>query len=115
MASKALLQSALLSIASFSLVSARAIPPPTGNGPVLNVNFPDPTILYNNNMWYAFATNNQSAHINVQIASSPDFTTWTYHAGQDAMPQVPQWAVGPWTTQVWAPDVNETVSTAYPQ
>ena len=46
MASKALLQSALLSIASFSLVSARAIPPPTGNGPVLNVNFPDPTILY---------------------------------------------------------------------
>lgn len=88
--------------------SALAIPPPTGNGPVVDVNFPDPTIIFTDGMWYAFATNQASKQINVQIASSQDFTHWTVW-DQDALPYLPEWAVGPWRTEVWAPDVNQAV------
>ena len=101
-----LVSSVLLQMAA----SAPRIPPPSGTGPVLNVNFPDPTIIFAGNTWYAFATNDQADHINVQVASSTDFSNWTLHQGQDALPTIPSWAVGPWKTQVWAPDVNETVS-----
>jgi beta-xylosidase len=81
---------------------------PSGKGPVIDINFPDPTIISVDGIWYAFATNDQNEHINVQIASSKDFSNWTVH-DHDALPTLPDWAVEPWTSQVWAPDVNETV------
>ena len=84
---------------------------PSGNGPVIDINFPDPSIISVDGTWYAFATNDQNEHINVQIASSKDFSNWTVH-DQDALPTLPGWAVQPWTSQVWAPDVNETVRAA---
>lgn len=52
--------------------------------------------------WYSFATRN--GDINVQIASSPDFETWTLHEGQDALPDVPGWVYED-SPYVWSPDI----------
>ncbi|KAF2840279.1 glycoside hydrolase family 43 protein [Patellaria atrata CBS 101060] len=71
-------------------------------GLVLDLNFPDPAIIQVNNRWYAFATTNGQA--NVQIASSDDFSTWSLHEGQDALPDLPSW-VNAGGANVWAPDV----------
>ncbi|KAK8209815.1 glycosyl hydrolase [Phyllosticta capitalensis] len=72
-------------------------------GPVIERNFPDPSIIYWNGTWWAFATENESVHI--QVASSPDFVDWTYMEGQDALPDPPAW-VNASAPNTWAPDVN---------
>ncbi|KAG6919090.1 hypothetical protein DXG01_009343 [Tephrocybe rancida] len=45
-------------------------------GPVIWTNFPDPSLIWvdSENSWFAFATNGNG--VNVQLATSPDFTTW---------------------------------------
>lgn len=78
-------------------------------GPVVNPNFPDPTIIHIDGTSYAFATNNRGAGgtiIHVQMATSTDNETWTYLQGQDALPVVGAWATG---GGVWAPDVIQLV------
>ncbi|KAI9828000.1 MAG: hypothetical protein M1819_006843 [Sarea resinae] len=70
------------------------------NGPAINANFPDPSILQVGSTWYAFGTNSNG--INVQIATSEDFKTWTVLKGQDALPKTGEWSNG---YNVWAPDV----------
>ena len=95
----------LLSCAPFSSqapLTKRAF----SNGPVITSNFPDPAFIYVDGTYYAFATNNGSK--NVQIATSPDFVTWTV-TGSDALPTVPSWGAAP----VWAPDVVQVVSTLH--
>ena len=72
------------------------------NGPVITANFPDPAFIDVNGTYYAFATNNGVQ--NIQIATSPDFDTWTV-TGSDALPTLPSWATG----NVWAPDVTQVV------
>ncbi|KAK8154665.1 glycosyl hydrolase [Phyllosticta citrichinensis] len=72
-------------------------------GPVIERNFPDPSIIYWNGTWWAFATENDSVHI--QVAYSADFTDWTYMEGQDALPDPPAW-VNASAPNTWAPDVN---------
>jgi hypothetical protein len=83
-------------------VAATAIPP------VVTTNFPDPSLALDSSngsdVWYAFST--QTGKVNVQLASSPDFSTWTLHDGYDALPTVPSWARKPPHAGVWAPDVN---------
>lgn len=84
----------------------------TVRGPVVDLNFPDPTIIYHNGTSYAFATNNRGVGgkmINVQMATSTDNKTWTYLQGRDALPDVGTWATG---GRVWAPDVVQVVRTA---
>lgn len=54
------------------------------------------------NIWYSFATRNGST--NVQVASSPDFNTWSLYEHFDALPIVPDW-VAQDSPRVWAPDV----------
>jgi beta-xylosidase len=76
---------------------------PYESGPVIKANFPDPCIINVNDTWWAFSTN--SGGINIQVASSPDFQTWTLHAGQDALPTPPAW-VNMSAPNTWAPDVN---------
>ena len=81
-------------------------------GPVVDLNFPDPTIIHLDGTSYAFATNNRGLGgqmVNVQIATSTDNETWTYLHGQDALPTVGAWATG---GRVWAPDVVQVVSIA---
>ena len=81
-------------------------------GPVLASNFPDPSIIWVNGYWYSFATTN--GVVNIQIARSQDFVTWTqinYHNGsqRDALPSIPMWVNGT-AANTWAPDVIMLVS-----
>jgi hypothetical protein len=77
----------------------------TAAGPVLPRNFPDPCIAQSKSgEWFAFST--ESGGINIQVASSPDFETWTFHEGYDALPTLPPWTVRHPHARVWAPDVN---------
>lgn len=89
------------------------------NGPVINQNFPDPSILIVGGTtyveflvilhvarWsnlaerYAFSTNSGSK--NIPVATSSDGgATWTV-TGSDALPNVGSWAS---TGSTWAPDV----------
>ncbi len=60
--------------------------------PVIKANFPDPCLAQSKSgTWYAFSTHNEN--INVQVASSEDFNTWTLHRGYDALPKLPSWAL----------------------
>ena len=73
------------------------------HNPVLDHDFPDPTVINVNGIYYAYAT--QSHHggkmINIQVASSKDLFNWKYEG--DALPQKPVWASH--TQDFWAPDV----------
>jgi Glycosyl hydrolases family 43 len=73
-------------------------------GPVITANFPDPAIIWDNGVSYAFATNNRGIGgpmRHVQMATSTDNQTWTL-LPQDVLPQVGAWETG---ASVWAPDV----------
>ncbi|MGV8878974.1 MAG: glycoside hydrolase family 43 protein [Sphingobacteriaceae bacterium] len=69
--------------------------------PVLNQDFPDPTVIYAEGKFYAYGT--QSAvngkEVHIQVASSIDLQNWQ-HEG-DALPVKPEWA----SHNFWAPDV----------
>ncbi len=71
--------------------------------PVLNIDFPDPTVIRTNGMYYAYATqaNHEGKMINIQVASSADLFNWNYIG--DALPQKPVWANE--TQSFWAPHV----------
>jgi beta-xylosidase len=77
-------------------------------GPVVGGNFPDPALLYEDGITYAYSTN--SAGVHIPMATSSDNTTWTLLAGHDALP-----SLAPWETdnKVWAPDVIRLSSTSY--
>ena len=89
-----------------------ALPLPSGtitkndadkHNPVLNINFPDPTVINVNGNYYAYATRSsyEGRMINIQVAVSKDLFNWEYKG--DALPQKPSWASN---TQIfWAPDV----------
>ena len=82
--------------------------PPFDNGsPILtaiDVNFSDPSLIFDNDIWYAFATNsvvgkdgilNDTRHdygkANVQLATSTNFANWTVLAN-DPLPTTGSWA-----------------------
>jgi len=69
--------------------------------PVLNENFPDPTIIRIGNKYFAYATNGSinGKSYNIPIASSTDLQNWTIVG--DALPEKPVWA----TKDFWAPHV----------
>jgi len=79
-------------------------PTPPAPAPVAKVSslgdFPDPFLLEDNGVTYAFATN--SGNRNVQVARSTDRISW--QARPDAMPQKPGWAKQNFGF-VWAPEV----------
>lgn len=81
------------------------------NGPVMGgINFPDPSIIWADGKWYAFATRTIGSQIHIQVASSPDYQHWTLMQdnGQqyDALPKLPSW-VDKENFSTWAPDVNQ--------
>jgi arabinan endo-1,5-alpha-L-arabinosidase len=90
----------ILILASFNACVAQK----TFHNPVLDQNFPDPTvILAPDGNYYAYATNSMhdGEMINIQVASSTDLFNWNFIG--DALPQKPTWAS---TTQnYWAPHV----------
>jgi arabinan endo-1,5-alpha-L-arabinosidase len=71
--------------------------------PVLDLDFPDPTVIRANGQYYAYATQTrfEGKTLNIQVAVSPDLQHWRVLG--DALPQKPTWAS---TTQdFWAPHV----------
>ena len=74
--------------------------------PVLDDNFPDPTIIRAADGWYyAYATQTKRAGVivNLQVARSPDLIAWEYLG--DALPEKPRWAAA--SQKIWAPHVSE--------
>lgn len=89
---------------------------------VISVDFADPELLQDNNQWWAFASNNHKTIaavggnlINVQVAHSSDFNTWTV-TGSDALPTVGAWAdpnAGNQGAAVWGPSVSKSKKGQY--
>jgi Glycosyl hydrolases family 43 len=97
-------------LGSFSLVLAAAPSAGAANwAPVEASDFPDPSILHWGGEYYAFATQNfatASQTINIQVATSPNGTTWNVVPGDDALPNLPSWAEA---GDTWAPSVTTYV------
>ena len=73
--------------------------------PVHAGDFPDPSILQWDGMYYGFATQNFAAPsqtINIQVSTSPNGVSWTQQNGVDALPSVGSWAKA---GDTWAPSV----------
>src|SRR3569833_3130556 len=90
---RVLLATALLGVAAAAFAN-----------PVINQDFPDPSVLNVSGTYYAYATNTGGK--NMPCARSTDLNTWTQLA--DAMPALPSWASGGLT---WAPVVHQFGST----
>ncbi|KAK8079103.1 glycoside hydrolase family 43 protein [Apiospora phragmitis] len=97
--------------------AALALPQPSaphlwrrdGDKPLINMDFPDPSILQDKDgQWYSFATSGNGHNIQVAKASKPG-GPWTY-LDIDLLPNT-----GSWTTNsnAWAPDVRRTADGNY--
>jgi hypothetical protein len=74
-------------------------PPPLPLRPTrLDADFADPSVVWGDDRWYAFATN--AGNRNVQMSTSTDLFSWT--SPVDAVPTLPSWAKPGYT---WAPTV----------
>lgn len=77
----------------------------TYHNPVLDADFPDPSVLRApDGYYYAYATQTKRAGqiLNFQVARSRDLATWE-HLGE-ALPTKPDWATT--SQRFWAPDVS---------
>jgi len=86
--------------------------PPTYANPVLDADFPDPTVIRASDGWYyayATQTEREGRTINVQVMRSRDLVRWERLG--DALPAKPAWADS--TQDFWAPHVSEHDGTFY--
>jgi hypothetical protein len=84
------------------------IQPRSANSAVITSNFMDPSVIELQNGYYAFGgANGNPAGINVRVAYSQDFLSWTVNSGYDALPVLGAWAANP--GHVWSPDINQLV------
>ncbi|KAI0884137.1 glycoside hydrolase family 43 protein [Annulohypoxylon maeteangense] len=81
-------------------IQARARGP--WNGPVMDISFPDPTLLIEGKVWYAYATSGGSTG-HIPLATSNDGNKWTW-TKKDALPDVGSW-IDPSNRGIWAPSV----------
>ncbi|WP_262892655.1 family 43 glycosylhydrolase [Hymenobacter qilianensis] len=83
------------------------MPPSTYTNPILNEDFPDPTIIRAaDGYYYAYGTQTKwrkQLIINIQVARSHNLIDWELLG--DALPQKPTWADT--TQKLWAPHVSE--------
>ena len=78
--------------------------PTTYQNPVLDRDFPDPTVIRASDGWYyAYATQTPHPRTNVQAARSRDLVAWEYLG--EVLPELPRWARR--SPHCWAPDVVE--------
>lgn len=75
---------------------------PTYTNPVLDHNFPDPSLLSDRGVYYAYATNADGG--NMPCARSRDLVHWTDLPS--AMPDLPSWAK---PGRTWAPNIRAFV------
>lgn len=78
---------------------ARATSGSLHRNPVFDRDFPDPSVLAADGVFWAYATNNGW---NVQTLRSPDGVTWAPFT-TDALPRLPAWAR---PGETWAPEVT---------
>lgn len=100
----AVLAAAALGSCAVSQAALAPAPAPFAN-PVLDADFPDPTVIKApDGYYYAYATQTQrdGRWINLQVARSPDLVSWQYLG--DALPAKPGWASR--TQDFWAPHVH---------
>lgn len=95
----------LIGVLALLASAGQARAPSTYANPVLDTDFPDPTVIRaGDGTYYAYGT--QTKHdgswINIQVASSSDLVHWRYLG--DAMPAKPRWASA--TQDFWAPHVQ---------
>lgn len=88
---------AALGLAAALLFPAAGLGPKTYTNPVIDRNFPDPSLLKVGGAFYGYATNDGE---NMLCETSPDLVHWT--ALPDAMPVLPGWAR---PDRTWAPEV----------
>ncbi|KAI1300600.1 glycoside hydrolase family 43 protein [Xylaria venustula] len=79
------------------------------SGPFLGVDFPDPSIIYGDGSWKAYATSSNGKK--VPVATSPDTGSWTL-TGNDALPNPGSW-VDSGDQGIWAPDVQKNDAGTY--
>ncbi len=78
-------------------------------GPFMGVNFPDPSIISANGLWYAFATTSNGKNIPFAtsrddfLGQGSDTFTWTLGT-TDALPNAGAWAAA--EKGIWAPDIQ---------
>ena len=98
-------------VAGFLSLGSCATPiaaPPVGVtyvNPVLDADFPDPTVIRApDGFYYGYATQSQRGDkwLNIQVARSSDLVHWQELG--DALPAKPNWAAN--TQDVWAPHVT---------
>lgn len=70
--------------------------------PVLARDFPDPSILEVDGVYYAYATGSRSGY-HIQAASSTDLVNWDFIG--EVLPEVPAWQPQRTTEVTWAPTV----------
>lgn len=95
--------SALLGLCASPPSFARA--PATYSNPVIDADFPDPTVIRaGDGLYYAYATQTQrnGKWVNIQLARSADLVHWTMLG--DALPAKPTWASD--MQDFWAPHVQ---------
>lgn len=73
---------------------------------VLAADFPDPSVIEVDGVWFAFATS--GGNRNIQVAASSDFigSRWVLLSGLDVLPNAGPWAIN---NNIWAPDVMQLV------
>lgn len=106
---------AAIALSSSLLVAASVIPSNpvkrTGQEPVFNSDFPDPSLfLEDNGTWYAFGTTGNGKQVQVAKGGSSLYKQWTLLDEIDAMPQIAAWTTG---RNTWAPDVHKTPTGSY--
>ncbi len=95
-----------IAVLGLFLAGCAGIPQPEPGNPVLDRDFPDPSVLRAPDGWYyAYATN--SGNLNIQVARSRDLGHWE-HLG-DALPAKPAWG----SRDFWAPHVLFADGTYY--
>lgn len=107
-----LLQLCLASLALTAGAQAPARPASTYRNPVIDSDFPDPSVLLApDGYYYVYATQGQAGGRmrNIQLARSRDLVHWTQVG--DALPVKPTWASR--TQDVWAPHVVQHGDTYY--
>jgi Glycosyl hydrolases family 43 len=95
------------SILAIGSVTVGAPPAGAANwAPVHSGDFPDPSVMFYNGVYYAFATQSTTSNgstINVQVSTSLDGVTWSELNNVDALPNLPSWAQ---EGNTWAPSVT---------